>query len=104
MSACLCVCLCVLGFLGTGVAALHGEWVKGLILLNATPFWAFLPPRKDLPEWVARSIIPWDGTLPPPEPMYRLGAAYFDALRNPATISSMLDGRYEPPRTARLPD
>lgn len=59
--------------------------------MNATPFWAFLPHREKMPEW-ASSIIPWDGTLPAPDPLYKLGAFYFDQLRNPQTIGSMLKG------------
>lgn len=91
------------GFLGTGLAALHGDCVKGLILLNATPFWAFMPNRKHLPAW-AQPLIPWDGALPAPEPMYKIGAAYFDALRNPTTITTMLDGQCTTPSHHWCPD
>jgi len=40
------------GFLATTVAAQHPEWVKGVILLNSTPFWSFAPNRKKLQKWV----------------------------------------------------
>lgn len=32
------------GYLGVNLAAKHPEVVKGLILLNATPFWSQRPP------------------------------------------------------------
>ena len=81
------------GFLSVGLAALHGEWVRGCILLNPTPFWAFLPNRKLLPSWVL-SMIPWDGTLPAPDHLAKIGAAYFDQLRNRETVASMLQAVY----------
>lgn len=40
------------GFLATTVAARHPQWVKGVMLLNSTPFWSFAPNRKKLQKWV----------------------------------------------------
>jgi hypothetical protein len=65
---------------------------------NATPFWAFLPNRKKAPSWLPQ-IIPWDGTLPPPEHLFKFGAAYFNALRNKQTVVNMLKGK--PARSPR---
>jgi pimeloyl-ACP methyl ester carboxylesterase len=45
------------GFLATTVAAQHPEWVKGVILLNSTPFWSFAPNRKKLQKWVKEVCI-----------------------------------------------
>lgn len=35
------------GYIGTNLAANHPQWVSGLALLNATPFWAFRSPRQN---------------------------------------------------------
>jgi hypothetical protein len=36
----------------------------------------------------------WDGVLPPPAPLFRLGSAYFDTMRNPKTVKGMLSAVY----------
>lgn len=48
------------GFLATTVAAQHPECVKGVILLNSTPFWSFAPNRKKLQKWV-KEVSVWEG-------------------------------------------
>ena len=45
------------GYVGTYFAATSPELVKGVALLNATPFWAFLPNVR---------LVPWGGLLPVP--------------------------------------
>lgn len=80
------------GFLATAVAAQYPDMVKGVILLNSTPFWSFAPSRKKMSEWVKNTIIPYDGTLPPPEHLFKIGAKYYDGLRNPTTVKAMLKG------------
>lgn len=40
------------GFLATTVAARHYEWIRGVVLLNSTPFWSFAPNRKKMHPWV----------------------------------------------------
>lgn len=82
------------GFLATAVAATRPDLVKGVVLFNATPFWSFAPNRRGLSEWVKRTIVPYDGTLPAPSGAYKLGAAWFDGLRNPVTVKSMLSGAW----------
>jgi hypothetical protein len=53
------------GFLGANLAANHPDAVKGLILLNAAPFWSFRPPGEDAKGiW---KLLQSDGTLPVPE-------------------------------------
>ena len=53
------------GFLGANLAANHPDAVKGLILLNAAPFWSFRPPGADAKGiW---KLLQSDGTLPVPE-------------------------------------
>lgn len=38
---------------------------RGVIFLNATPFWSFMPHPETAPRLVT-AILPWDGTLPVP--------------------------------------
>jgi len=45
------------GFLATTIAAQNPELVKGVILLNSTPFWSFAPNRKKLQKWVKEVCI-----------------------------------------------
>lgn len=52
------------GYLGANLAARHPEAVKGLILLNATPFWSTRPPAGREGLW---KLLPVDGTLPVPQ-------------------------------------
>jgi hypothetical protein len=66
--------------------------VKGVVLWNATPFWSFAPNRRSLAEWAKRTIVPYDGTLPAPGPNFKIGATWFDGLRDPRTVRSMLSG------------
>ncbi|KXZ47460.1 hypothetical protein GPECTOR_35g898 [Gonium pectorale] len=62
------------GYLAVNLAARRPDLVKGLVLLNATPFWAFRRPRgpdgaRGPPVWAAldRAI---DGSVPVPELVY----------------------------------
>lgn len=136
------------GYLGANLAANHPEWVLGLALFNATPFWAFrkrngtpgmntdpspstiLPAKTGGPETVVMEaakeaskvegglalaqeelqpsadrrgsrlspgtdgFMEWDGTLPAPPSLFRFGAWYFDRMRDPRTVRSMLAGVY----------
>lgn len=161
------------GYIGTYLAANHPEWVSGLALLNATPFWAFRNPRDletiprtpvktplsdtsakeasslsgganenpgvveadaclgNAPESIptidrdedvggglsstqdrsekrshGRSgpsdgggggLLGWDGILPAPAGFFRFGAWYFDRMRDPRTVRSMLGAVYSSP-------
>mmetsp|Transcript_7074 Transcript_7074/g.9474 ORF Transcript_7074/g.9474 Transcript_7074/m.9474 type:complete len:430 (+) Transcript_7074:81-1370(+) len=86
------------GLLSVAVAAKRPDLVKGLMLLNATPFWAFLPAKSKTPEW-AEPLLPWDGVLPAPEPYFKFGSFYFDQLRNQATVRTMLEFVYTSPKS-----
>lgn len=101
------------GFIGAHVAATHPRAVRGLALMNATPFWAFRKPsvkrssaaankkaadggRRDSQtegggsgDWLG-----WDGVLPAPEGLFRFGAWYFDRMRDPRTVKTMLSAVY----------
>ena len=67
--------------------------VKSVILLNATPFWAFLPPSdsKSRPNFI------WNGTLPAPKSALSFGTLYYDNLRKESSVKSMLGLVYANP-------
>jgi len=52
------------GFVGLYFAACNPQLVKGITLLNATPFWAFIPNPSRSPR-VAK-LFPWSGNFPLP--------------------------------------
>lgn len=77
------------GYLAVSLAANHPELAKGIVLLNATPFWSFKPPAQQAQGlW---QLLPTDGSVPVSQtikaPIERL---WWDNLRSPATIRSML--------------
>lgn len=61
--------------------------VKGLILLNATPFWAFAPADENDPR---RRFAPWDGGAPAPRWVRVLFGAYWDAFRSKKNVEGLL--------------
>lgn len=74
------------GYLAVCLAFAQPSVVKSLILLNASPFWAFLPPKN-----ILRSLpFLWGGILPPPQWLLQLGSYYFDNLRRESTVTGML--------------
>lgn len=124
------------GFVATNLAANHPRVVRGLALMNATPFWAFrkpavrnatkapskpgesgkaafaagastsaasdASPKRESATAVDERVsaggggdwLGWDGTLPAPEGLFRFGAWYFDRMRDPRTVKSMLGAVY----------
>ena len=66
-------------------AAREGTRCDGLYLLNPTPFWSFWGPAGS--PW-------WDGTLPAPAPLRAVASLWFDALRSPAVVRSLLSQVY----------
>ena len=60
------------GFVAVYFAACNPQLVKGVTLLNATPFWGFLPNPIKSPR-LAR-IFSWSGTFPLPESVRKLTA------------------------------
>ncbi|CAI5977531.1 unnamed protein product [Closterium sp. NIES-65] len=80
------------GYIGAYLAASHPHLCRGLILLNATPFWAFSPN----PHAPARSLLArlypfsWRGTLPVPTLPRLVARRWWDSLRHPTTLRSLL--------------
>ena len=58
------------GFVALYFAACNPHLVKGVTLLNATPFWGFLPNPVRQPQLA--KIFPWAGTFPLPVNIRRL--------------------------------
>lgn len=58
------------GFVATYFAAYNPELVKGVTLLNATPFWGFLPNPTRSPR--LSRLFPWAGTFPLPSCVRKL--------------------------------
>lgn len=79
------------GFIATQLALKRPELVRGLVLLNATPLWSFAPP---ISEANALRLFGWDATLPAPRLPFLIGSTWFNTLRNPVTVSTMLGAVY----------
>ena len=43
----------------------NGDYCRGVVFLNATPFWTFMPHPETAPRLLT-AILPWNGTLPVP--------------------------------------
>ncbi|GIL98314.1 hypothetical protein Vretimale_3708 [Volvox reticuliferus] len=82
------------GYLAVMLAARRPDLVRGLVLLNATPFWAFRPPSGSAAaRGLLWSALNWagDGSVPVPESVRHLVEKYWwNQLRSPDTISAML--------------
>lgn len=73
------------GYMGAIVASRRPQLVKGLALLNPTPFWGL---------WSPQGSPIWDGMLPAPEVPGFIGSRWFDALRNEKNVRKMLCAVY----------
>ncbi|GAQ85781.1 putative alpha/beta hydrolase fold containing-protein [Klebsormidium nitens] len=79
------------GYLAVSLAARRPDLVKGVCLVNATPFWAFIPSPKSK-NWFSRQIgrVIWAGAVPVPRWARWASSRWWDALRNPGTIRALL--------------
>lgn len=77
------------GYVGAYAAATNPELVKGLALLNATPFWAFMPNARRYP--LLSKLVPWGGLLPVPIFAKSIIRIWWDFLRNPGTVQKMIE-------------
>ncbi|KAL6762310.1 Alpha/Beta hydrolase protein [Haematococcus lacustris] len=77
------------GFVAVNLAAQQPDLVRGLLLLNATPFWSFRPPM-DQPQGLW-GILGFDGSVPAPKALKRaIEVLWWDSLRSRSTVSAML--------------
>ncbi|OVA16435.1 hypothetical protein BVC80_243g48 [Macleaya cordata] len=80
------------GFVALYFSACNPQLVKGVTLLNATPFWGFLPNPIRSPR-VAR-IFPWAGTFPLPVNVRKLIAFVWQKISDPRSIAEVLKQVY----------
>ncbi|OUS42540.1 Alpha/Beta hydrolase protein [Ostreococcus tauri] len=77
------------GYVATYVAAAESsrDLVKGLILMNATPFWAFVPSDE---ESLGYKLAPWRGSLPVPGWIRAPIKQYWESFRSRANVRGLL--------------
>ncbi|KAG9143682.1 hypothetical protein Leryth_024629 [Lithospermum erythrorhizon] len=76
------------GYVALYVAACNPEMVKGITLLNATPFWGFLPNPARSPS-ISR-FFPWSGTFPLPSRVRKLTEILWQKISDPKSIANIL--------------
>ncbi|KAL1201340.1 Pheophytinase [Cardamine amara subsp. amara] len=80
------------GYVALYFAATHPHLVKGVTLLNATPFWGFLPNPVRSPR-LAR-LFPWSGTFPLPERVKKVTELVWQKISDPESIAEILKQVY----------
>lgn len=80
------------GFVGLYFASCNPQLVKGITLLNATPFWAFIPNRSRSPR-VAK-LFPWAGNFPLPSRAKNLIDFAWRKISDPKSIENVLKQVY----------
>ncbi|KAG7945786.1 hypothetical protein I3843_14G006500 [Carya illinoinensis] len=80
------------GFVALYFAACCPHLVKGVTLVNATPFWGFLPNPIRSPQ-LAR-LFPWAGTFPLPSIVRKLTELIWQKLSDPRSIAEVLKQVY----------
>eukprot|EP00873_Tetraselmis_striata_P040491 jgi/Tetstr1/460755/TSEL_005940.t1 len=73
------------GFIAVNLASTRPELVEGLVLLNATPFWG------------TTAVSFWNGLYPVPPLLKIIGTQWWNSIRSPTTIRSLLDFVYAKP-------
>uniref|UniRef100_A0A5B6ZCB2 AB hydrolase-1 domain-containing protein n=1 Tax=Davidia involucrata TaxID=16924 RepID=A0A5B6ZCB2_DAVIN len=80
------------GYVALYFAACNPHLVKGVTLLNATPFWGFLPNPIRSPR-LAR-MFPWTGTFPLPTSVRKLTEIVWQKISDPRSIGDVLEQVY----------
>ncbi|CAH2072818.1 unnamed protein product, partial [Thlaspi arvense] len=81
------------GYVALYFAATHPHLVKGVTLLNATPFWGFFPNPVRSPR-LAR-LFPWSGTFPLPARVKKLTELVWQKISDPESIAEILKQVYK---------
>ncbi|KAI4384649.1 hypothetical protein MLD38_002770 [Melastoma candidum] len=76
------------GYVALYFAACYPHLVKGVMLLNATPFWGFLPNPVKSPRFAR--IFPWAGTFPLPSGVRKLTEIVWEKISDPKSIAEVL--------------
>lgn len=80
------------GYVALYFAACYPHLVKGVTLLNATPFWGFLPNPVKSPGLA--KILPWAGTFPLPSNIKKLTELLWEKISDPKSIADVLNQVY----------
>lgn len=80
------------GFVALYFAACYPELVKGVTLLNATPFWGFLPSRERSPR--LSRLFPWAGTFPLPSSLRKFIEIIWQKISDPRSVTEILKQVY----------
>lgn len=80
------------GYVALYFAACNPHLVKGVTLLNATPFWGFLPNPKRSPRLA--KAFPWSGTFPLPPRVQSLIELVWQKISDPKSITEVLKQVY----------
>ncbi|KAH6765865.1 pheophytinase [Perilla frutescens var. hirtella] len=80
------------GFMALYFAACHPDLVKGVTLLNATPFWGFLPNPERSPR--LSRLFPWAGTFPIPSRLRKLIEILWQKISDPRSVTEILKQVY----------
>ncbi|XP_019151345.1 PREDICTED: pheophytinase, chloroplastic-like [Ipomoea nil] len=80
------------GFVALSLAARHPQLVKGVTLLNATPFWTFLPNPIKSPR--LSRMLPWAGTFPLPTTVRNIVKLLWQKISDPESIAEVLKQVY----------
>ncbi|KAL5981066.1 hypothetical protein ACLOJK_028986 [Asimina triloba] len=80
------------GYVALYFAACNPHLVKGVALLNATPFWGFLPNPKSSPKLA--KLFPWAGTFPLPSSVRRITEIIWQKISDPVSIREVLKQVY----------
>jgi len=79
---------------------------SGVLYLNATPFWAFMPSASDrgITAQILRAIVPYDGVMPAPESLKSLiKRLWWDFFIQESTIRFVLQQVYIDRCTLHIP-
>jgi len=80
------------GFVALYFAASNPQLVKGVTLLNATPFWGLLPNPIRSPRLAG--LFPWSGTFPLPEGVRKFIGFLWQKMSDPKSIAEILKQVY----------
>lgn len=80
------------GYVALYFAACNPQLVKGVTLLNATPFWGFLPNPVKSP--LLAKMFPWAGTFPLPDSVKKVTEIIWQKISDPQTIADILKQVY----------
>ncbi|OIW08776.1 hypothetical protein TanjilG_16357 [Lupinus angustifolius] len=80
------------GYVALYFAACNPHLVKGVTLLNATPFWGFLPNPVKSPGLA--KVFPWAGTFSLPAVVRRLTEFVWKKISDPRSIGEILNQVY----------